>query len=108
MGDIIWAVIIAAGIPSAIIGFLITRLNKRLETRDEEKEKKELAHLENEIKLIGLTMATLSLAEATAEAVQKIPDAHCNGEMHEALQFAKDTKRKYRDFEREQAMKAIN
>ena len=53
-------------------------------------------------------MATLALSEATAEAVQRIPDAHCNGDMHEALEFATSTKQKYRKFEREQMVKAIN
>ena len=108
MSETIWAVVLAAGIPSAIVGILVTRLNKKLDKRDKEKEEKEKAHLENELKLIGVTMATLALAEATAEAVQRIPDANCNGDMHDALKFAKETKQKYREFEREQAIKAIN
>lgn len=108
MSETIWAVVLAAGIPSAIVGILIRQLNKKLDKRDKEKEEKEKAHLENEIKLIGVTMATLSLAEATAEAVQRIPDANCNGDMHEALAYAKETKNKYREFEREQAIKSIN
>lgn len=32
--------------------------------------------------------ATQILAEATAKAVQRIPDAHCNGDMTEALKKA--------------------
>lgn len=108
MSDMILAVVLAAGIPSAIVGILVTRLNKKLDKRDKEKEEKEKAHLENELKLIGVTMATLALAEATAEAVQRIPDANCNGDMRDALAYAKETKQKYREFEREQAIKAIN
>lgn len=108
MSDILLAVILAAGIPSAVIGFLITRLNKKLDKRDEDKTAKERAHLEHEVQLIGLTLATLSLSEATAEAVQRIPDANCNGDMHEALTYAKEAKQKYREFERKQAVKAIN
>lgn len=108
MSDTLLAVILAAGIPSAVIGFLITRLNKKLDKREEDKAKKESAALENEVQLIGLMMATLSLAEATAEAVQRIPDANCNGDMHEALTYAKEAKQKYREFERKQAVRAIN
>ena len=108
MSDTLVAVIIAAGIPSAVIGFLITRLNKKLDKRETDKDAKEKAHLENEIQLIGLTLATLSLAEATAEAVQRIPDADCNGDMHSALAYAKETKQKYREFEHKQTVRAIN
>ena len=31
-------------------------------------------------------MASNSLGEATARAVQRIPDAHCNGDMEAALE----------------------
>lgn len=108
MNDTIWAVIIAAGIPSAVIGFLITRLNKKLDKRETDKEEKEKAQIENQVQIISLMMATLSLAEATAEAVQRIPDSHCNGDMHEALQNAKAAKEKYREFEHKQTVRAIN
>lgn len=108
MTDTIWAVIIAAGIPSAVIGFLITRMNKKLDKRQNEREEKEKAQIENQVQLISLMMATLSLSEATAEAVQRIPDANCNGDMHEALTNAKTAKANYREFERKQAVKAIN
>lgn len=108
MADMIWAVILAAGIPSAIVGILVARLNKRLDKRDQDKDEKEKIALENEVQLIGLMMATLSLSEATAEAVQRIPDANCNGDMHAALTYAKEAKQKYREFERKQAVKAIN
>ena len=102
MSDVIWAVILAAGIPSAVVGFLITRMNKKLDKREKEKEEKENARVEREVLLSGLVMATLSLSVATAEAVQRIPDANCNGDMHEALAMAKDAKTKYREFEQRQ------
>lgn len=108
MSDTLIAVIIAAGIPSAVIGFLITRLNKKLDKRETDKEEKEKAQIENQVQLISLMMATLSLSEATAEAVQRIPDANCNGDMHEALTNAKAAKANYREFERKQAVRAIN
>lgn len=108
MSDIILAVILAAGIPSAVIGLLITRLNKKLDERERRKEEKDKAHNENWVHLIDLTMATLALSEATAEAVQRIPDSNCDGDMHEALEFATATKQKYRKFANEQMVKAIN
>lgn len=108
MSDMFWAVIIAAGIPSAVIGFLVTRLNKKLDKREIDKDEKEKARLEHETKMIEVMMATLDLSIATAEAVQRIPDANCNGDMHKALEHAKDTQEKYRKFERQQTVRAIS
>ena len=104
---IVWPVVVAAGIPSALVGLLIRRLNRHIDQRDAEKDVKEAARLKHETMLIKLSMASLSLGEATAEAVQRIPDAHCNGEMREALDFAKSAKIEYREFEREQTARSL-
>ena len=40
------------------------------------------------LKLIEGSWAAMALGEATAKAVQRIPDSHCNGDMHEALEYA--------------------
>lgn len=105
--SVVWAVLAAAGIPSAIIGIFVGRLNKKIDKRDKLREEREQVRIKNEAMLIKLTMASLSLGEATAEAVQRIPDAHCNGDMTAALDFAKETKAKYRDFEHEQTAKTV-
>ena len=42
--------------------------------------------------------------ESTARAVQRIPDAHCNGDMHAALEYAVSIKHKQRDFLSEQGV----
>lgn len=39
-----------------------------------------------------LKAAALALGEATSRAVQRIPDAHCNGDMHAALEYAQKVK----------------
>ena len=104
----VWAVILAAGIPSAIFGVLIRQLNKQLDKREKAKEIKENARLEREILLVEMSMASLELAKATAEAVQRIPDSKCNGEMHAALEYATSVKHKYREFERVQSIKALS
>ena len=38
-----------------------------------------------------------ALGEATAKAVQRIPDAHCNGDMHAALDYASKVKHAQRE-----------
>ena len=105
--SLVWTVAVAAGIPSALVGMLIRRLTKRIDKRDAEKEAKESARIKNEAMLIKLSMASLSLGEATAEAVQRIPDAHCNGDMKKALEFAQGAKNEYREFEREQLARSL-
>lgn len=106
--SIVWAVLAAAGIPSAIVGLLIARLNKKMDNRERKNEEREQTRIKNQMMIIQLVMASLSLGEATAEAVQRIPDAHCNGDMQAALEYAKKTKSEYRTFEREQLAKAVN
>ena len=102
------AVLMAAGIPSAAVGIMVGRINKRIQKQDEEREKKEKARVESDIMTRKLLMASISLGEATAEAVQRIPDAHCNGDMHAALDFAKEAKESYRDFEHRITSEALN
>lgn len=107
MTGMIWAVIAAAGIPSALFAWFLSRMTKKLDERDKARQEKEEAQLKHDLMLIELVMAAITLGEATAEAVQRIPDAHCNGDMHEALQVSREAKDKYRAFEREQAAKAL-
>lgn len=105
---IVWTALAAAGIPTAIVGLFVRHLNKKIDARDKVKEERENARMKNELMMIKLAMASLSLGEATAEAVQRIPDAHCNGDMKAALEFARETKNEYRDFEHEQIVLSMN
>lgn len=88
MNDIVLPFVAAMGVPSAITGLLVWQLKKQMDKRDREKAIRE----ENVEKLMLLIMQTSRannvLATATAKAVQRIPDAHCNGDMEEALSQA--------------------
>lgn len=96
-----WAIIVVAlGLPSVLVSIATKRIEIKLDDRAE-------ARVTHEVMLIEMSMASLSLAEATAEAVQRIPDAHCNGEMHEALNKAKEVTEKYREFERKRTVKSL-
>ena len=53
------------------------------------------------------TSAAIALGEATARAVQRIPDAHCNGDMHSALEYATEIKRRQKRFLSEQGIRAL-
>lgn len=112
------------GIPSAltvaIVGFFVWLLErsivKRETARKEEEARREKARAAEEAKLeaervkqensrkvfeknlLASTNAALAVSEATARAVQRIPDAHCNGDMSDALEYAAKIKHEQRDF----------
>jgi hypothetical protein len=100
---------VAVCIPSAIVGFAFWVIERKLEKRDKDLEEKErIAKIktdeaekrrqENELMTLQCVHASLALGEATAKAVQRIPDAHCNGDMDEALKYASDTKHAQKEF----------
>lgn len=112
------------GIPSAvtvaIVGFFVWLLErnivKRETARAAEEARREKARAAEDAKLeaertkqensrkvfeknlLASTNAALAVSEATARAVQRIPDAHCNGDMHAALNYAAKIKHEQRDF----------
>lgn len=99
--------IIAMSIPSAITGFAFWAIEKRLDRREKAQDAKDAARRSNEIIVIESVNAALALSEATARAVQRIPDAQCNGDMHKALDYAQEIKHKHRDFMTEQGINAL-
>lgn len=121
----ITAIIIAASIPSALTGFCFwliehgiqKREKKRegedLRRKDEEKqrrkdeEKREKLREQQELFLVQGVGAAIALGEATAKAVQRIPDAHCNGDMHAALDYAAKVKHAQKDFLTQQGIEAL-
>lgn len=110
----------AAGVPSAIVGVFVWYFKRYVEKRDEEARKREEAREEeyrkreekrekeiderekNTEKLMMLIMqdchATYILADATARAVQRIPDAKCNGDMKSALEKAGEIQKREQSF----------
>lgn len=68
---------------------------RKLESEREQREKNRRTF---EKSLLSTSNAALALGEATARAVQRIPDAHCNGDMKKALNYAEQIKHEQRDF----------
>ena len=95
------------GILGAIIGLLVWFLKKYIDQRLAAREERE----DNMEKLLLMMMrtsrATNVLVEATAKAVQRIPDAHCNGDMKEALEKAAAIQKEEKDFMFDQGIKHI-
>lgn len=114
----VMTLIAAMSIPSAFTGFcfwlLEQRIEKRADTEKSEREERqreaddrERSREKSELYIIKSVQASLALGEATAKAVQRIPDAQCNGDMHAALEYAQKVKHEQKDFLSEQALKNL-
>ena len=95
------------GLPTAITAFCFWLLQQRITKRDKAQEEREQAREQNEVLIIKGMGAAIALGEATAEAVQRIPDAHCNGDMHAALEYARKVKHEHKEFLTEQSVQAL-
>ena len=109
VGQALWAFILALGIPSALTGFLVWNFERKIAKREAKREKeqeerhkkeaeREKAREELQIHTIQGVSTAIALGDATAKAVQRIPDAHCNGDMHDALNYAIKIKHEQKDF----------
>ena len=95
------------GLPTAITAFCFWLLQQRITKRDKAQEEREKAREKNEVLIIKGVGAAIALGEATAQAVQRIPDAHCNGDMHAALDYARKVKHEHKEFMTEQSVQAL-
>lgn len=90
------------GLPTAVTAFCFwlieQRIIKREKAAQEKAAEREKAREDLQVMTIQSVNAAIALSEATARAVQRIPDAHCNGDMHAALDYAADVKHRQKDF----------
>lgn len=86
------------GVPTAITGLLIWWLKRYIDKRDAARERHDQAVEKYMMLIMQTSRATNVLAEATAKAVQRIPDAHCNGDMTSALAEAARIQKEEKDF----------
>lgn len=99
--------IIAMGIPTAITGLLVWWLKRYIDKRDKRQEEREKNTEQLMLIIMQNSRATNILAEATAKAVQRIPDAKCNGDMTRALELAAKIQKEEKDFMFDQGIKHI-
>ncbi|MCM1224071.1 MAG: serine/threonine protein kinase [Lachnospiraceae bacterium] len=113
-----WQIVLAMSIPSGITGFCFWLLEHRLQKKEaraeakrkvqQEKAEEQEKRRENyQLYLVKSVGAAIALGEATARAVARIPDAHCNGDMHAALEYAEKVKHEQKDFLTQQAIEAL-
>ena len=102
-----YEIIMAMGIPSAMTGIFFWMLERRMEKREKKRTEKERVRERQEFLMVKSIGAAIALGEATAEAVARIPDAHCNGEMHTALEYENRIKHEQKEFLTQQGIEAI-
>lgn len=102
-------------LPSAVAGFFFWLIQHKIgqeakkreaaeKKREADEARREALREKQELFLVRGVNAAITLCEATAKAVQRIPDAHCNGDMHAALDYAAKVKHEHRDFLMEQGV----
>ena len=113
------------GLPTATTAFCFWLIERHIQKRDKLREKQEAERQKQtdeyrkkaeareksreqlELLIIQSNGAAVALAEATAKAVQRIPDANCNGDMHAALEYAASAKHDLKNFLTSQGVAAI-
>jgi uncharacterized membrane protein YsdA (DUF1294 family) len=100
-------ILITFGIPSAITGLAFWILKRYIDKREARREEKEANNEKLILLMLKMGKANNILAEATARAVQRIPEAHCNGDMTSALEEAEKIRKEEKDFMFEQGVKHI-
>lgn len=111
-------ILIAMSVPSALTGFCFWLFERKIQKREDahlkerdnarvEAQRLEEARIKNEVIIIESVNAALELCEATAKAVQRIPDAHCNGDMDSALRRAAEVRQKHENFIVDQGVHAM-
>lgn len=93
-----WTVLLAVGLPSAIVGGIVGIFFRRIEKKmDKERE----ARRKYELFQVKIQAAIISLCKANAIALK---NGKCNGETSAALDYLNQVKHEQRDFLTEQGI----
>lgn len=100
-------ILLTFGVPSAITGLAIWFFKRWIDNKDSKREEREKNTEQLMIMIMQTSRANTILCEAIARAVQRIPDAHCNGDMTAALEKATAIQNEEKDFLINQGIKHI-
>ena len=100
-------ILLTWGIPSAITGLLVWLMKKYIDKKEQKREEREKNTERLILMMMKTTRANNILATATARAVQRIPDAKCNGDMTAALAEAASIQQEEKDFLLNEGIKHI-
>lgn len=100
-------IILVFGVPSAITGFGIWLIKRKLEKNERQYNEKESNLQDLVLMMLQTTRANAVGITAVAKAIQRIPDAHCNGDMTKALEYMRTIQEKEKDFLMDKGVKHI-
>lgn len=95
------------GVPTAITGFAFWLLKKRIEKTEKKQDKREEDLASLIMNIMESNKANTVGIKAIAKAVQRIPDAKCNGDMTAALNEMERISKKQEDFLANVSIKSI-
>ena len=101
IAEFVITLLAAAGLMSLPVWFLKRHIDKKDREREAERKKQEAKDHKIEQFMLFIMRngrATNILATATAKAVQRIPDARCNGDMTKALDEAAKLQNEEKEF----------
>lgn len=100
-------IILMFSVPSAITGFGIWLIKRKIEKNERQYNEKQNNLQDLVLMMLQTTRANAVGITAVAKAIQRIPDAHCNGDMTKALEYMKTIQEKEKDFLMDKGVKHI-
>lgn len=97
----------AATVVVAVVEAVAARERKKDKQEREQLAQQQKLQEQLMLQLIRGNWAAIALGEATARAVQRIPDAKCNGDMHAALDYVSQVKHEQKEFLAERGIHSI-
>lgn len=91
-------ILLAFGIPTALTGFITWWLKRKIDASDKKHQEQEKDLESLILMMMESTRANTIGIQAIATAVQRIPDAHCNGDMVAALKKMGEIQSKEKEF----------
>lgn len=95
------------GVFTGIVSLGFWWLKKKIDKQEAARLEREKATEELMLLMLRNSRSTNILAMATAKAVQRIPDAHCNGDMTKAIADATALQSEEKDFLFDQGIRHI-
>ena len=95
------------GVFAGIVSLGFWWLKKKIDKQEADRLEREKATEELMLLMLRNSRSTNILAMATAKAVQRIPDAHCNGDMTKAIADATALQGMEKDFLFDQGIRHI-
>lgn len=96
--EIVASIAAAAGIPSALFGLAVWYFKRAMEKQEKKNQEREKNREDFELMMLKSIRENTNLGIATAKAVQRIPQAKCNGDMTEALKRVDQAIKEENDF----------